>query len=113
MHRQVDARRWARLLGTAALGAALAAGTLAVLPAEAAAHNSSASRITFDVDLDNLSDEGTYGDSWANGLDSDDNANGLNSDDGANGLNSDDGANGLNSDDGANGLNKGDNANGL
>jgi hypothetical protein len=85
------------------LGGALAAGTLAALPAEAAAHSSSASRIAFDVDTDNLSDEGTYGDSGANGLSEGDNANGL-----ANGLDEGDNANGL-----ANGLDEGDNANGL
>ena len=93
MHRQVDARRWARLLGTAALGAALAVGTLAALPTEAAAYSSSASWTTFDVDPDSFSEEGTYGDSGTSSADEGDMANSVDNGDMANSVDNGDMAN--------------------
>jgi hypothetical protein len=111
MHRQVGARRWARLLGAAVLGGALSTGVVAVLPAEAATTVSSGPRFSFDIDLNNLTEDGTYGDDTNGSSDSDDAnglANGLGDGDQANGLSDGDEANGL-----ANGLSEGDQANGL
>ncbi|HYI57523.1 MAG TPA: hypothetical protein VEX66_05095 [Microlunatus sp.] len=104
MHRQIVARRWARLLGAAVLGGALSVGVVAALPAEAA----TTSRVSSGLDLSNLTEDGSYSDSGANGLNDSDQANGLSSDDQANGLSGADHANGL-----ANGLSSGDLANGL
>ncbi|MDN5771098.1 MAG: hypothetical protein L0H24_09415, partial [Microlunatus sp.] len=90
MHRQSDSHRWARRLGTAVLGGVLSAGALAVLPAEAATY--AGSQLTYDINVDvgSLSEDGTYSDSGANGLNGSD-ANGL-----ANGLDANGLANGLN-----------------
>ncbi|HEU5484655.1 MAG TPA: hypothetical protein VFU98_07090 [Microlunatus sp.] len=104
MHRQVGARRWARLLGAAVLGGALSAGVIAALPAEATTVGSATAHLSSGIDLSNLTEEGSYG---SGGL-SDSDANGL-----ANGLEDGDGANGLSNGDTANGLSSGDFANGL
>jgi hypothetical protein len=118
MHRQVGARRWARLLGAAVLGGALSAGVIAALPAEAATVGSSTYRLSSGIDLSKLTEEGSYGSGGlsstdANGLEDSDEANGLSSSDQANGLSSGDLANGLRNTDQANGLANGLAANGL